>query len=116
MARSATVPMYFFHLHEDGSVLEDEEGRDLADDVAARLHAIRNARDVLVSAVMEGRLPLKDTIVVTNHRGQPVLSLALGDAWVSCPVSCHTQAASVILSAGSSSSRYAGSKSPTETS
>jgi hypothetical protein len=72
------VPRYFFHLHEHGSVLVDEEGAMLTGDAAAREKANRAARDLLAGAVLEGRLPLSDRIVVTDHIGQTVFSLSLG--------------------------------------
>jgi hypothetical protein len=72
------VPRYFFHLHENGSVLVDEEGAMLTGDAAAREKAVRAARDLLSGAVLEGRLPLTDLIVVTDHIGQTVFSIRLG--------------------------------------
>jgi hypothetical protein len=78
IARSASVPRYFFHLHEDASVIVDEEGTVLPNDAAARAKAVRGARDLLSGAVLDGRLPLTDIIVVTDHIGQTVLSLRLG--------------------------------------
>lgn len=74
------MPRYYFHLHEDGSVIDDEEGTELVDDAAARFVAVRAARDVLAGAVMRGRLPLTDVVVVTDHIGQTVFSLTLGAA------------------------------------
>jgi hypothetical protein len=71
---------YFFHLHEAGSVVEDFEGMALVDEGAAREVALRAARDVLAGAVLQGRLPLNDTIVVADRGGQLVLSLTLGEA------------------------------------
>jgi hypothetical protein len=78
LARFTNVPRYFFHLHEDGAVLVDEEGAMLTGDAAAREKAIRAARGLLSGAVLEGRLPLSDLIVVTDHIGQTVFSISLG--------------------------------------
>jgi hypothetical protein len=74
------VPQYFFHLHEGGSVLEDEEGRSLPDDAAARDAAVQSARGILAAAVLEGRLPLSDMIVVTDHLGQTVARTSFSTA------------------------------------
>jgi hypothetical protein len=74
------VPAYFFHLNENGSLVVDEEGTTFADDALARDAAIRAARDVLAGAVYEGRLPLTDAVIVTDHIGQTVCSVTLGAA------------------------------------
>jgi citrate lyase beta subunit len=74
------VPRYHFHLHEDGVVVDDEEGLALADDASARDAAVRAARDVLAGAVLDGRLPLDDFIMVTDHAGRTILTLTLGAA------------------------------------
>jgi hypothetical protein len=71
---------YFFHLHEVDSVVEDVEGLALIDDIAAGEVALRAARDLLAGAVLQGRLPLTDTIVVADRGGRSVLSLTLGEA------------------------------------
>ena len=77
------MPTYFFHLHEEDTILRDEEGIVLVDDAAARIVAVRVARDLLAEAVQRGRLPLTDIVVVTDDTGQTVLSLnfaaAVGD-------------------------------------
>jgi len=75
-----SVPRYFFHLHENGLVTEDEEGTPLSGDEAARDAAVRAARDVLAGAVMTGRLPLDDMIVVTDQVGRTIFSLSLAAA------------------------------------
>ena len=49
-------------------------------DGAARARAVRVARDLLSGAVMEGRLPVSDVIVATDHIGQTAVSLRLGAA------------------------------------
>jgi hypothetical protein len=74
------VPAYFFHLNENGSLIVDEEGTAFIDDAAARDAAIRAARDVLAGAVYDGRLPLSDAVIVTDHIGQTVCSVTLGAA------------------------------------
>jgi hypothetical protein len=78
----ALKPMhaYFFHLHEAGVVVQDEEGLVLVNDAAAREVALKAARDVLAGAVMKGYLPLDDAIVVTDHIGHTIISLSLGEA------------------------------------
>jgi hypothetical protein len=72
--------VYFFHLDEDGFLVEDEEGLVLFDDAAAHAVAVRAARDLLAGAVLQGRLPLDNNIVVTDHVGRTVFSLTLGAA------------------------------------
>jgi hypothetical protein len=41
------MPRYFFHLRDHGTLQEDPEGTDLADDEAARTEALQSARGLL---------------------------------------------------------------------
>jgi hypothetical protein len=41
------MPRFFFHFHDGGSRLEDEEGSVLPDAEAAWYQAVRSARDII---------------------------------------------------------------------
>jgi hypothetical protein len=62
------VPHYYFHLFDDLDVL-DEEGLDLADDGAARIHAVEEARTMACHAVQNGHLNLGHRIEIEDEKG-----------------------------------------------
>jgi hypothetical protein len=72
------VDRYFIHLREGNTLVEDEEGALFKDDVAACNAGLRAARGLLARAVIEGRLPLDDIIIVTDDKRTVLLSLTLG--------------------------------------
>lgn len=59
---------FYFHLHECGTVTEDEEGRLLADLATARAVAVEEARQVMRAEVGEGRLCLSCVLVIEDER------------------------------------------------
>ena len=71
---------FFFHLHECGKTLIDEEGRELPDLEAARFRAMQGARDLMCGEIEQGRLCLGCSIEVTDESGASVLTLAFRDA------------------------------------
>lgn len=69
------MPRYHFHLQECGTVIDDEEGRDLAGLASVRAEAIRAARDVMSAEVQRGQLCLGCCIEVRDADGLVVLTL-----------------------------------------
>lgn len=74
------MPRYFFHLHECGTLLEDEEGVELPDLTAARRAAVKNARDVMCGEINRGTLCLGCRIEVRDSHGVTVLELPFREA------------------------------------
>lgn len=74
------VARYFFHLHECGTLISDEEGQELVDRAAIREQAIKEARHVMAAEVQEGRLCLGCCIHVLDENERPVLTLPFKDA------------------------------------
>ena len=66
------MPRFYFHLHECGTVTEDEEGRPLADLAAARAIARAEARQVMSAEVGEGRLCLSCVVIIADEAGVEV--------------------------------------------
>ena len=60
-ADKAPVPIYYFNLFNDDLTVDDE-GVDLADDEAARAHAIKEARVMAADTVLHGHLTRSDRI------------------------------------------------------
>ncbi len=76
----AAVPQYYFHIRGGEIECDDEEGTDLPSEDAAEREAERAARDLLAAAVLEGRLPLQEMIVVTDGGGRTVTAITFGKA------------------------------------
>ena len=75
------MPRYFFHLHDD-LVVRDEEGQELTDEAAAREMAIRSARQMASTQVLEGHLTLDHRIQVTDETGAIVTTVMFKDVIV----------------------------------
>ncbi|HEX8217336.1 MAG TPA: hypothetical protein VF577_07715 [Allosphingosinicella sp.] len=73
------VPKFFFHIHDDIFV-RDEEGLELSDVAAARATAVASARALMCDQVTNGQLNLGHRIEVEDDAGEPVLMLPFGDA------------------------------------
>ena len=69
---------FYFHLSNDERVL-DEEGLELPSIAAARDAATMCARDILADEIRHGRLPLRETIEVTDAQGEPIFTLCFRD-------------------------------------
>ena len=77
--RIAAMPRFFFHIHDD-LVLRDDEGLELPDADAAREEAVRGIRALICDQVMEGRLALHHRVEVEDETGKQVAAFAFGDA------------------------------------
>ena len=73
------MPRFFFHVYHD-IVAQDEEGTELPNLAAARLHALMGARDLDAEQVRHGHLELSHWIDVVDERGEKVLTLTFRDA------------------------------------
>jgi hypothetical protein len=73
------VPRYFFNVYDD-VVAPDEEGMELPNLQAARLHAMAGARDLIVSQVKHGYMVRSHWIDVADDQGVVVLSITFGEA------------------------------------
>jgi hypothetical protein len=69
------MPHYYFHIRNGLGFIEDREGMDVADLDAAHKEAVKGARSLIASEVLEGRLDLSGAIEVTDNEGQPVLTI-----------------------------------------
>jgi hypothetical protein len=74
------VPHYYFDLHNDIDVIDDE-GRDLPDLDAARAHALAEARTMVEASIAEsGKVDLRHHMDVRDQSGEVVHSLLFEDA------------------------------------
>ena len=78
--RLALMPKFYFHLHNDVDVM-DEEGRELHDLEAARKWARHEARNMAGEmAKEEGRLVLHHRIDIAGADGKVLESVSFGEA------------------------------------
>ncbi len=73
------MPRYFFHVYDD-IIAEDEEGVELPNLAAARLNALRGARDLIGEQVRRGYFVLSHWIDVVDEQGKKVLTITFRDA------------------------------------
>ena len=73
------MPRYFFHVYDD-IIAEDEEGEDLPNLAAARLKALKGARDLICEQVRHGYAVLSHWIDVVDEQGEKVLTVTFGEA------------------------------------
>jgi hypothetical protein len=73
------VPRYFFHVYDD-VIAHDEEGAELPNLAAARLNALKGARDLISDQVRRGYFVLSHWIDVVDEQGEKVLTLTFGEA------------------------------------
>ena len=73
------MPRYFFHLYND-VIAMDDEGVDLPDLEAARANGIKEAREMMVETVSEGRINLSHRIDIADESGAVIDSVIFAEA------------------------------------
>ena len=73
------MPRFFFNVYDDRIAIDDE-GLELPNLAAARLQAIRGARDIIAEQVRHGYFILSHWIDVIDADGEKVLTLTFRDA------------------------------------
>lgn len=71
---------YYFHLHECGRIIHDDEGSELPTLDAARDRAVREARAIMSAEVAQGRLCLGCNIEVLDVRGRLAANIPFKEA------------------------------------
>lgn len=73
------MPRFFFHLHECGERIADQEGIEREFD-EIRPIALQNARDIMCAEVKDGQLCLSCSIIVEDENRDEVMRLSFRDA------------------------------------
>ena len=73
------MPLYYFHLYND-VIAMDEEGVDLPDLEAAHANGIKEAREMMLETVSEGRINFSHRIDIADENGDVVDSVMFGEA------------------------------------
>ena len=77
---SPAMPRYYLHICNGTGFVEDEEGRELADESAAPAEAILAARDVMSADLRRGELDLSSFIEVEDEGRNLLFTLTFADA------------------------------------
>lgn len=73
------MPLFYFNLYND-IVIMAEEGIELADEVAARDYAVKEARAMAAESVRAGHLTRSHRIDYANGAGQPLGTVRFDEA------------------------------------
>jgi hypothetical protein len=76
------MPKYFFHVRNGDELIEDPEGMELPNVVAARAEATQAARDVVAERVRFGSNPKGDAFEIWDENGL-IESVSLRDSFSS---------------------------------
>lgn len=79
MARWANMPRYYFHLY-NGMIAMDSEGKILPDLAAARANGIKEAREMMMESVGEGRINFSHRIEIADRSGDVAATVTFGEA------------------------------------
>jgi hypothetical protein len=79
------MPRYFFHVCNGNGFTEDEEGRELADESAARSVALIGARDIMAEEMRAGQLDPASFIEVEDSEHRHLFTLLFSDAYTIKP-------------------------------
>ena len=73
------MPRYFFHVYDD-IIAHDEEGSQLPNEAAARLQALKGARELAAEQFKRGYLVRSHWIDVADEEGEIMMRVTFGDA------------------------------------
>lgn len=73
------MPHYYFHLYNDITAM-DGEGKMLPDLDAARANGIKEAREMMMESVGEGRINFSHRIDIADHSGDVAATVTFGEA------------------------------------
>lgn len=79
------MPRYHFHLLSGANLVEDEEGRELADLGTAEREAIKGIRSVVAAEALSGSIDLRSSIDVADDGGRILLTIRFADAILLSP-------------------------------
>lgn len=66
------MPRYFFHIRENGTLIEDEEGSLLASPEEAHLEALKAAREILAEKLLAGQVVDGGRFEIADEDGQTI--------------------------------------------
>ena len=79
------MPLFFFHICNGNGFIEDEEGRELADEAEARASALAGARDIMAEEMRAGQLNPASFIEVEDSEHRYLFTLPFSEAYTVNP-------------------------------
>ena len=76
-AGASLVPIYHFHVKGDADAFIDETGAVCRDQAQAHAQALWVARETLLDALEDGRIPRRAVVEVTDRAGNPLFLVPL---------------------------------------
>jgi hypothetical protein len=73
------MPLYFFHIFENGDFVPDEEGRTCSNLNAAKHEASASARDLAQQALDEGEPPDSACVEIHDAQGRVLAALSVAE-------------------------------------
>lgn len=73
------MALFYFHLHECGTVTEDHDGLD-TEVARVRTVALENARDIMSAEVKAGKLCMACFIVIEDERHSEIMRVPFREA------------------------------------
>ena len=71
---------YYLHLRNEGEFIKDLEGADFPDVEAAKVEAVRSAREIPEEIWSGSPVHLRDSVEVADSEGRTVLTVPFSDA------------------------------------
>jgi hypothetical protein len=73
------MPLYYFHVYDD-DITMDDQGAELADEHAARDHALKEARALAADTVLHGHLVGHHRIEIVDADQKPIGTVRFDEA------------------------------------
>jgi hypothetical protein len=73
------MPRYFLHIEDGGRWVEDPDGCELPDRKAAEAEALQAARNIVAEAILVGREPTGEAIIIADAQGRRLGSVQYTD-------------------------------------
>ena len=74
------MPLFYFHVHDGAGLVEDEEGRELANLETAREEGLKGVRSIVAEGVLHGRLDLNGRLDIVGADGEPLMTISFAEA------------------------------------
>ena len=71
---------YYFHIKDGADLIKDLEGTELPTPGAARLQALRSARELWADAIKSGKTVGADAVVVADENGGTLTFVPMNEA------------------------------------
>ena len=71
---------YYFHIKDGTDLIKDQEGTELATPDAARVQALRSARELWADAIKSGKPLGADAVVIADEQGGTLTFVPMNEA------------------------------------